>query len=205
MTADSNAKAARFHRQFDADVGSTVDRCARCNAQLQFDTDGMGGLVPMCPKHGRNCGAPAPGTSNGGHPRKEDGNVVDVAVLPSFLKRYRESKSVTYTAIGELAGVTGQTIANIERGNRPTPRTRAALEQALGISIVGDGEVPEVKLEPKPRTSIAKALVLVPDPVPVVATVTIIEPTPHRDAFLDELRAKRDRIDQLILEIEAVA
>lgn len=203
MTADSNAKAARFHAQFDADVGSTVDRCARCNAQLQFDTDGMGGLVPMCPKHGRNCGAPAP--ANGEHSRKEGGNVVDVAALPSFLKRYRESKSVTYTAIGELAGVTGQTIANIERGNRPTPRTRSALEQGLGIRIVGDGEVPEVKLEPKPRTAIAKALVLMPDPVPVVATVTIIEPTPHRDAFLHELRAKRDRIDLLIAEIEAVA
>jgi transcriptional regulator with XRE-family HTH domain len=182
-----------------ADVGSEVDRCGRCNALLQFDTDGMGGLVPSCPKHGRI-------KSNGNaSAAKGSSNVVDVAALPGFLKRYRESKGLNWSQLAELCGIAQPTARGLEEGSAPRSKTRSALEKALGIRIVGSGEIPVVKLEPKPRAVVAKALVRVLDPPPPVGTVVIIEPTPHRDAFLEELRAKRDRIDRLIAEIEAVA
>jgi len=56
--------------------------------------------------------------------------------MKNKVRYYRQQKFLTQNELGDLIGVQGQTIANIEKAkHKPRPKTVRALSSALGVAI----------------------------------------------------------------------
>lgn len=85
------------------------------------------------------------------------------------LRRLREAKHLTQDELGEMAGISGQTVQNIEVGrSEPQPRVRAELARALGVEEASFYEPlpPDLSAAPAPLRELIEERAAAGKPIP---------------------------------------